>query len=145
MALINWINGEGSGIWGEAGGSISAETELPSPRAGGSWGSWEGAHDWIWMRKNWVKTEETAAFIRPPTLWSSCLICTLLLCKSVIIKRRGFFLIRERTSRCWQGFGKKCCACLPVHLWVSHFLVTVWESTQARAARCRVPLREGTK
>lgn len=35
MALINWINGEGSGIWGEAGGSISAETELPSPRAGG--------------------------------------------------------------------------------------------------------------
>lgn len=35
MALINWINGEGSGIWGEAGGSISAETELPSLRAGG--------------------------------------------------------------------------------------------------------------
>lgn len=45
MALINWINGEGSGIWGEAGGSISAETELPSLRAGGSCGSWEGAHD----------------------------------------------------------------------------------------------------
>lgn len=35
MALINWINGEGSGIWGEAGGNISAETELPSLRAGG--------------------------------------------------------------------------------------------------------------
>lgn len=35
MALINWINGEGSGIWGEAGGSVSAETELPSLRAGG--------------------------------------------------------------------------------------------------------------
>lgn len=35
MAVINWINGEGSGIWGEAGGSISAETELLSPRAGG--------------------------------------------------------------------------------------------------------------
>ena len=35
MALINWINGEGSGIWGEAGGSVSAETELPSPRASG--------------------------------------------------------------------------------------------------------------
>lgn len=35
MALINWINGEGSGIWGEAGGSISTETELPSLRARG--------------------------------------------------------------------------------------------------------------
>lgn len=43
MAVINWINGEGSGIWGEAGGSISAETELLSPRAGGGGGDHEGA------------------------------------------------------------------------------------------------------
>lgn len=42
MALINWINGEGSGIWGEAGGSISAETELPSLRAGGRKGAGRG-------------------------------------------------------------------------------------------------------
>lgn len=46
MALINWINGEGSGIWGEAGGSVSAETELPSPRARGVVeGAGKGAHD----------------------------------------------------------------------------------------------------
>lgn len=42
MAVINWINGEGSGIWGEAGGSISAETELLSLRVGWGWGlGWE--------------------------------------------------------------------------------------------------------
>lgn len=39
MALINWINGEGSGIWGETEGSVSAETELPSLRA------WEGGRE----------------------------------------------------------------------------------------------------
>lgn len=39
MVVINWINGEGSGIWGEAGGSISAETELLSRRGEGrEWG-----------------------------------------------------------------------------------------------------------
>lgn len=44
MAVINWINGEGSGIWEEAGGSISAETELLSLRVGGvEVGGHEGA------------------------------------------------------------------------------------------------------
>lgn len=74
---------------------------------GGSWGSWEGAHDWIWMRKNWVKTEETAAFIRPPTLWSSCLICTLLLCKSVIMKRRGFFFNQRKNKQMLGGLWEE--------------------------------------
>lgn len=42
IALINWSNGEDSGIWGEAGGSISAEAELPSLRAGGRMGAGMG-------------------------------------------------------------------------------------------------------
>lgn len=46
MAVINWINGEGSGIWGEAGGSVSAETELLSLRAEGDHeGAGGGAHN----------------------------------------------------------------------------------------------------
>lgn len=36
MTVINWINGEGSGIWGEAGGSVSTETELLSLRVEGN-------------------------------------------------------------------------------------------------------------
>lgn len=106
LALINWINGEGSGIGERLGEAFQRKLNCgPWGQGGSREGVGRREHVWIWMRQNWVKTEETAAFIRPPTLWSSCLICMLLLCKSVIMKHRGFFHQRKN-KQMLAGFGK---------------------------------------
>lgn len=53
--------------------------------------------------------------------------------------QRIFFLIRERTSRCWEGFGKKCCECLRLRVASVAVSVSTWELDTSPSGKVSSP------